>query len=499
MELMVDQDIQKRLLDIGLALTKETDYDRLLDKIITGARDITHCDGGTLYLLRDNQLHYKIMQTKSLNIYVGSDGAPVTIKPLELEKDNVSSYCAITTEISNIEDVYHSDLFDFSGPKKFDKENAYKTKSMLVCPLISRQRKVLGVIQLINATASDGQLIPFDKRYESIIESMASQAGILIENMQYIYEIRQLFESFVQVIATTIDERTPYNTKHSENMSVIISSFARYLDQLESGPYEEVHFSEADIYELETAAWLHDIGKIVVPLETLDKATRLAHRYEGLLCRHSLIASKLECNYLRGLMEYSPIEKFRLKDRFDEDMKKLSEVIALVEEVNQPSFIMDGKTLTRLKNMHESRIDNIDELLITAEELEHLSIHKGTLSQSERKQIENHVDAGARILAKMQFPGYLSNIYEWIIKHHEFMDGSGYSHGYKADELPLEARMLTIADIYESLVVGNRPYKKAFSREKSLRILISMAEEGKLDPELVDAFLRSGLWENFDL
>ena len=279
----------------------------------------------------------------------------------------------------------------------------------------------------------------------------------------------------------------------------MISSFASYLDQLDKGPYKDTYFAEADIYELETAAWLHVIGKVVVPLEILDKSTRLSYRYDTLLSRHKLIAIKLERNYYKGLLENSPTEKFRLKARYDEDMKTLSDVLAFIDEVNLPSFLVDGRTLKRLTEIHESRIDTMDELLITAEELEHLSIIKGTLSNNERMQIENHVSAGARILAKMQFPDYLSRIYEWIIKHHEFMDGSGYNHGYKADDLPLEARMLTITDIYESLVVGNRPYKKAFSREKSVRILISMAQEGKLDSDLVDAFIESGLWETFDL
>lgn len=495
----IDDDIQKGLLDIALALTKETDYNRLLDKIVTEARQVTHCDGGTLYLLIDQQLHHKIMQTNSLDFYKGSDGAAVGMMPLELEKDNVASYCAITTETINIKDVYHSELFDFSGPKKFDETTGYTTKSMLVCPLISRQKKVVGVLQLINAQDAEGNLIAFDQLYESIIESLASQAGILLENMQYMTEIRQLFESFVQVIAATIDERTPYNTKHSENMSVLIGEFAGYLNQLDHGPYKDIVFSEADIYELETAAWLHDIGKIVVPLETLDKATRLAHHYDTLLSRHELIATKLERNYYKGLLENSPKEKFRLKARFDEDINTLKEIKNLIDEVNLPSFIVDGKTLRQLTEIHESRIDAIDDLLITAEELEHLSIVKGTLTRGERQQIENHVTAGARILSKMQFPDYLNNIYDWIIKHHEFLDGSGYSYGYKGDEIPLEARMLTIADIYESLVVGNRPYKKAFSKDKSIRILISMAQEGKLDADLVDAFLESGLWETLDL
>lgn len=499
MKSRIDKDIQKGLLDIALALTKETDYNRLLDKIVTEARKVTHCDGGTLYLLSDQQLHHKIMQTNSLGFYKGGDGEPVDIAPLALTKDHVASYCAITTETINIKDVYHSELFDFSGPKEFDQVTGYKTKSMLVCPLISRQKKVVGVLQLINAEDVEGKLTSFDQRYEAIIESLASQAGILLENMQYISEIRQLFESFVQVIATTIDERTPYNTKHSENMSVLIGDFAAYLNQLNQGPYKDIFFSEADIYELETAAWLHDIGKIVVPLEILDKATRLADRYEGLLCRHKLIATKLERNYYKGLLENSPTEKFRLKARYEEDIKYLSDIRALVDEVNQPSYIVDGKTKRQLTEIHESRIDTIDDLLITAEELEHLSIPKGTLTAGERQEIENHVSAGARILAKMQFPDYLSRIYDWIIKHHEFLDGSGYTQGHKGHEIPLEARMLTIADIYESLVVGNRPYKKAYSKEKSVRILISMAEAGKLDSDLVDAFLESGLWESCDL
>ncbi len=165
MRLRNDEDIQKGLLDIALALTEETDYNRLLDKIVSEARQVTHCDGGTLYLLKDNQLHHKIMQTKSLNFYKGSDGEAVGLEPLELKKDNVSSYCAITTKTINIEDVYHSELFDFSGPKKFDQETGYKNKSMMVCPLVSRQKKVVGVLQLINATNDEGQVVSFDHHH----------------------------------------------------------------------------------------------------------------------------------------------------------------------------------------------------------------------------------------------------------------------------------------------------------------------------------------------
>lgn len=393
----------------------------------------------------------------------------------------------------NIEDVYETDLFDFSGPKKFDQATGYETKSMLVCPLISRKKKVVGVLQLINAQNDEGGLIPFDKAYESIIESLASQAGLSIENMEYVQEIRDLFESFVKVVAKTIDERTPYNKMHSENLSIRIKDFALHLNTLTTGPYKDLYFDDAHIYKLVTAAWLHDIGKIVVPIEVLDKPNRLDQKYELMMSRYAIIEAKIERNYYKDVAEQGYSEKRKL--RFDEEIARLHEIRLFVTEINHPSTYVDDEKLDRLETLHHGYFPDMNEVFMTADEFECLSIRKGTLTAEERESVQEHISAGARILSELEFPEYLDNIYEWIINHHEYLDGSGYARGLKAEQIDVESRMMTILDIFDSLVQSNRPYKKAFARDKAVSILQAMAEEGKLDKDLVKVFAESDLWK----
>lgn len=492
----IDENI-KSLLDIGIALTAEKDYNKLLEKILTGARNITGADGGTLYILENNLLHYKIMQTKSLNISKGSNGEKVEFPPVEMVHSNVSAYCAITKKSINIPDVYHSELFDFSGPKKFDHATGYVTKSMLVIPLINRGGKVIGVLQLINSLNRNNETVPFDKQIETIIESLASQAAIAIENMQYVEEIKKFFESFVQVMATAIDERTPYNASHSKNIAHLADKFANYLNTINEGIYKNTYFDVYKINELVTAAWLHDIGKIAVPIEVLDKPTRLGDHIHCLMLRLDLIAAKLRLNYLEKVNATArdDSEKRYLENQWKADDNYLKEMKALILEVNDPLTFVDQDKLSKLREIKSKKFDGIKEEIITDQELENLSIVKGTLTSKERTVIENHVSATERILSKMTFPDYLKNVPGWAAKHHEFLDGSGYFTGCDGKDLSTEVRMLTILDIYDALTAVDRPYKQGMDKQKAFKILEAMAKEGKLDQELVKLFIDSGIWK----
>jgi len=241
-----------------------------------------------------------------------------------------------------------------------------------------------------------------------------------------------------------------------------------------------------------TAAWLHDIGKIVVPLEMLDKPNRLDFRYKHLMDRYDLIQMTLERNYYRALKEEGSSPK--LESNYKDALSKLDDFRAFVTETNQSHVFVDEARQERINSLKAYHFDGVDQPVITDEEYEHLSIVKGTLTLDERKMVQEHMPAGERILSELTFPEYLDGIFDWIIKHHEYLDGSGYPHGCDSKEISIESRMLTMLDIFDSLVQGDRPYKKAMPPEKALSIIKSMVKEGKLDENLVSAFEDSGLW-----
>jgi len=491
------EDIEKKLIEIGIGLVAIKDWNLLLKKIVQEAISITNADGGTLYLSKGSYLEHEIMQNKSLGIDKGANDEVIQFAPLSICMSNIAAYSALKQEVINIENVYDSDLFDFSGPREFDHDTGYRTKSMLVFPLINRRSTVVGVLQLVNALDEHDNVVPFDERIEHVVLSIASQAAIAIENMQYMQEVRNLFESFVKVIAKAIDERTPYNSQHSENLSVHIQSFARYLTSCDKGPYKDKSFSEEDLYELKTAAWLHDIGKIVVPIETLDKSSRLADKFTPLMSRYDLIIAKLHWHYYKDKAKKEPSITASEEANFHKNLAYVEATRTFITLVNDSSTYVDKAITEQLNNVYQHKIEGIDEPFLTDDELEHLSIVRGTLTAKERKEIEGHVTSGARILSKMQFPDYLQHIYEWINHHHEYLDGSGYPNKLTEEHIPLESRMMTILDIYDALVERNRPYKKAIPKAKALEIIRNMAAENKLDTDLVNAFIDSRIWDSY--
>ncbi len=483
-----------RLLEIGIALTAEKDYNKLLEMILTEARNITNADGGTLYICENNQLRYKIMQNTSLNVFKGGAGEEIDIPPVEMVHSNVSAYTALTRQTVNIPDVYNSKLFDFSGPKKFDQAVGYSTRSMLVTPLINREDKVIGVLQLINSVSSSNKVVPFDENLESVVKSLASQAGMAIANMQYVEEIKQFFDSFVKVMATAIDERTPYNASHSRNIAILSEKFAVYLDSVKEGKYENTHFDATRIKQLVTAAWLHDVGKLAVPISVLDKPTRLSDGYECLMLRLELIESKIRANYLEACLNY-PEKREGLTQLWKDNLQYIHEVKEVVTRVNSPATFVDDDILRKLTEIKNKSFEGVEEPLLTDKEFEHLSIRKGTLTFEERVIVESHVSVAERILSKMEFPDYLKNVPYWAIRHHEFLDGSGYCKKCKDDELPIEVRILTILDIFDALTAKDRPYKAGMPVEKAIQILGFMVKEGKLDGDLLEAFSLSKCWD----
>ncbi len=468
----------KKILNIGINLSTGRDRNKILASILESGMEITNCDASTLYLYENDQLSFKIMKTLSMGISRGVDGEAITdIPPVAMKEENVCAYTAIHREIVNIPDVYDSDRFDFSGPKQYDSLTGYHTKSQLVIPLENNENDLIGVLQLINAMDEDGNVIPFDKQYDIIIRSLGSMAAIELTNLTYMEELKSQMYSFVEALTAVLDERSPYNASHTRNVAKYSQILADYITQLHREGKCEEFFDRERKEKLLLAALLHDIGKIVVPLGVMDKATRLGEELEKVEERFELLESLYEVDMLRGRITEEEYEKQIAELRSDLDFIHRIDGVGYL---NNESY---ARVCSLSLKKHIKENGKVTKY-ITDKEKACLSIRQGTLTVEEREVMKNHVVVTEKILSKVRFNKNFSIVPKWAASHHEFLNGTGYPKQLTAEELDLETRILTVADIYDALT-AIRPYKNAIPDNKSITMLKNMAEEGKVDGQIV--------------
>ena len=471
----------KKVLEIGVKLSSERDLERLLEEILSCVMELARCDAGTLYLLDGDVLRFRISRNNTLKNYSNGEGMP----PVPLERANVCALALLEDRTICVEDVYHSPDYDFSGPRRYDARNGYRTRSMLVVPMRSRGGEKLGVLQLINAMDGDGQVCPFAPDMELVLESVASQAALAIQNVRYIREIKGLFNSFVRVMSTAIDERSSYNANHSRRMARCGERFMDWLNARSKEP----HFSLRRREELLMGIWLHDIGKVTTPLEVMDKAGRLsplqAARLKSRLTEIWL-TRRIDC--LEGRADSGGLEAFHQSIREAEEQ---------IDNINGAEFVTDDQLawLDGLRRRTYTDQDGREQSWLTDEEYEMLSIRKGTLSRQELEKMRRHMVMTDKMLSQIRFSQELAHVPEWAAAHHEKLNGKGYPRGMKGDEIPFEVRIITILDIFDALVASDRPYKKAKTVEQAIRILRFGVKDGELDPELTEQFIESRCWE----
>ena len=470
----------KKILNIGIGLSTEKNQNRLLTAILENAMEITNCDASTLYLYENNCLSFKIMKTISMGVSRGADGEFIDdMPPVPMNEQNICSYAAIHREIVNVPDVHNSDRFDFSGPKKYDALTGYHTRSQMVIPLENNENELIGVLQLINAMDQNGSVIPFDEQYDIIIRSLGSMAAIELTNLLHMEEMKAQLYSFVEALTMALDERTPYNASHTEHVEKYAGLLADYISKMYNKGKSTEFFDKERKEKLQLAALLHDIGKITIPRSVMNRATRLDHEIHMIDMRFELLKSLYEADMRRGRLS---------KEEYEEKQVELDSELAFIHKIDGVPFLDDNnyEHVCRLAKKYHQKEDGTVTKYLTERETEHLSIRRGTLSQEERKEMENHVVMTEKILHKVRFNKNYSIIPKWASSHHEFLDGSGYPKHLTEDELDLETRILTIADIYDALTATDRPYKKPVPKEKALDILRDMAEEGKIDLQLVE-------------
>lgn len=484
------------IFDVILAFYKERDYYELLDSILAKMMEITHADGGTLYVVEDDMLHFRIMRNLSKGIYLRAkdkiDAAPILLDQNNIQ--NISAYAAINNEIVSIEDVYNNTEFDFAGPKQYDLEHNYKAQSMLVFPLTAtgsdkKEPKVIGVIQLINSiNPQTGEIEPFGDIYNPpVLPALSNISANALANILYMKEIQELFNSFVRVMTKAIDERSPYNNNHTNNVARYCRLFAEYLGhRFEKG--DALYFDDNRKEQLVMAAYLHDIGKLVTPLEIMDKSDRLGHQLEILRLRLQLKKQQDENAFFRGTLS---------ADERDRSLAEISSARQLMEQVNTAGYVTEEmlEKISRLASMTYLDENGVQQPLFDENHLACLSIRQGTLTQQEREVMQDHVRVTARLLEQMNFNHYYKDVPVWASHHHELLDGTGYPHSLSGEQIQPEESILCIMDIFDALTAFDRPYKQPQDAQIALDLLRDLVEEGKLPGYLVELFAESKVWE----
>jgi HD-GYP domain-containing protein (c-di-GMP phosphodiesterase class II) len=504
------------LADIGVQLTTEKNLETLLDLILTQARRVTQSDAGSLYIAEtsptgERRLCFKLSQNFS------RPDIPFVEFSIPIDHASLAGYAATEGSPLVIEDVYTlPPEVEYSFNRSFDERYGYRTKSMLVIPMQNHHGEVIGVLQLINrkrdpeARLAEGnaedQILPFSADTVKIVNALASQAAVSIENSQLYEAIERLFEGFVRAAVHAIEQRDPTTSGHSERVAVRTVALAEALDRIRDGPFKLISFSREQVRELRYAGLLHDFGKVGVREQVLVKAKKL---YEGELAlirqRHAFIRRSAEWEFERARADYllahgkDGYEAFlkELAERQRESIDTADRFLRVVLASNEPTVLAEGDfaQLGEFAGRNYVDIDGTPQPYLSAREQKHLSIRKGSLDDRERLEIESHVNHTYAFLERIPWTRGLARIPEIALGHHEKLDGTGYPRHVKGEEIPLQTRMMTIADIYDALTAQDRPYKRALPVERALDIMVDEVERGQLDGELFRVFIEARVWE----
>jgi HD-GYP domain-containing protein (c-di-GMP phosphodiesterase class II) len=504
------------LVEIGKAMSAEHDLSLVLELILRQARRFTKADGGTLYLLSEDQqeLAFLVMHNETLNTFMGGTSpAKVTLPNVPLYRDgnpnhaNVCSFVALKNETVNIADVYEVAGFNFEGTKKFDDMMNYRSQSMLVVPMCDHEDRMIGVLQLINAQNADGAVIAFSSDVIDLTEALASQAAVMLTQQNLIENLKDLFEAFIKAIATAIEEKSKYTGGHIERVAELTMKIAEKINQAEEGPFADAHFSPSEMEELRIAAWMHDTGKIATAEHVVDKSMKL----ECVFDRMELVRTRWQAIVLTRQIEYEA-EKQRLAQTAGKDneltavetnhqqaLNALAADLAFLESINKGGEFLSDTQVDRLQTIAAQtyRIGQTVYPYLTADEVKNLSIRKGTLTPEERKTIEQHVNLTIKILGSLPWPKKLSRVPEIAGAHHEKLDGTGYPNHIKGDDISLQSRIMAVSDIFEALSALDRPYKNPMTIAGAIQVLNKMVKDNHLDEDVVDLLIQSGLIDEY--
>lgn len=553
-ELNSEIEEQERQIDIlsvaGAELSKLQKQSTALELILNTARNLTNADGGTVYIvvekinddpfnpgdIESRSLSFEVLQNETMKTFLRrqEDGKDI-LPPVSLEENgkpnlnNVSAYCANTGKIINIPDVYNAQGFDFTGMKKYDQTTGYKSKSMLVLPLRDHENELIGVLQLINRQTKDGKTIPFSENDQTIVHAMAYQAAISLTTQMLLKAQVKLFDAFVRVLAEGLGEKSPYTYGHINRVAKLSVDLADVISKHNKGMYKGIKFDNTQMEEIRLAGWMHDIGKLTTPEHVVSKSIKLellVDRFELIVERYNSKIKDFEIEYLNqklaGIKNNEPDAFFeKLEGEKNQKILNLVKDLKVINKTNTGGEFLEESVAKLVVRNARQKVDHylktekkivagqrricgvslaekiIKNPIIDPIELDFLLIAKGTLSDRERKVINDHADRSWRWLMRLPFPKNMVKLPLYAGAHHETLDGEGYPNQLVDEQLPIQSRIIAVVDIFEALTANDRPYKQPMPLSKALMILGNMVKDGYLDAEIVRIFLTTRLHEKY--
>ena len=506
----------RELNKIGMALMSERDPERLMNLILTQARRLTTSDAGSLYLVEEDALgnptlHFLRAQNDTLPDLPDPDFT------LPLDRTSLAGYVALTGEPLTIEDAYNIPADEpYSFNRAFDRDHGYRAKSMLVVPMKDHKDRVVGVLQLINRKRSsqaavrndadaDAHVLAYSEREGGLVQSLAGQAAVSIENGRLYREIENLFEGFIKAAVTAIDQRDPTTSGHSVRVATLTCDLAEVIDRVAEGPFASVGFTREEMKELRYAGLLHDFGKVGVREDVLVKAKKLSPvMLERIESRFDLIRRTIEAEFQRRRGDFlaerghGGFEAFLkgMEEEFAAETERVMRFQQAIRESNEPRILPEASAEI-LQEIAATAFPDFQGTMVpylTDDELHFLSITKGSLDPEERRQIESHVTHTFNFLRQIPWTEDLSRVADIAYGHHEKLDGTGYPRGVPGDVIPIQTRVMTVSDIFDALTASDRPYKKALSPQRALDILDMEGKAGQLDGAIVEVLLASEVY-----
>jgi HD-GYP domain-containing protein (c-di-GMP phosphodiesterase class II) len=505
----------REIIEISRALITERETETLLALILEKSRFITGADAGSLYVvegdgpeLADRLLQFRLSQNDSVTF----DWQKFT---MPISRSSMAGWAALERQTIRIPDAYQlGEDSPVRFDRSFDERTGYRTRSILCTPLVSSRGDVLGVIQLINKKRNprrrltcsrdfEHEVVPFDDRSQELLLTLAAQAGVALETALLYEEIRGLFDGFVRASVDAIEARDPTTSGHSRRVAEYTVRLAQAVERTDQGPYAGAHFTRQQLRELEYAALLHDFGKIGVRENVLVKAKKLyPHQLDQVRARLEFAMQSLRTELAERRMELiqrsaTEAEFWELDRESSQRQLELEGALATVLSANEPTVLRSEQSelITQMSRLHYRQLDGTSAPLLSSEEVESLMVSRGSLTHAEMEEIRSHVTHTYRFLSRIPWGRTFAGVPTIAGAHHERLNGTGYPGKLTANAIPLQAKMMSVADIFDALTASDRPYKRAVPIDKAIDILGYEVKDGHLDPDLVALFAAARVWE----
>ena len=443
--------------------------------------------------------------------------------------------CALNKEVINTPNIFDIPNIDKVFLREFDETNNYTSLSALIFPLFDSRHNIIAVAQFVNARDAKGKIISFTADNQEKMLAVCQMAVFALERKQLSESYTQLLESFVDVLAKAIDSKSPYTGLHCQKVPIITRMLAAAAVQETEGPFKNFEMSDNDWYALHIASWLHDCGKIITPEYIMDKSAKLEtinNRIHEIRNRFEILRRDAHIEYLQKRLKNIDTKE-NLQAEFVTKIKQLTDDFEFIgycnigdtpltdndikrlDKISERSFTRYFNRMTGLSWGEKKLIntpstytkpeveyllqDRPEQLaaLYNQGELTNLKIRQGTINAAERKKINEHIITTINMLKNLPFPPDLSNIVEYAGAHHERIDGKGYPNGLTGDQMSIPAKIMAIADVYEALTARDRPYKEPKKLSEVLRIMRDMKNNGHLDPDLYELFIKRGVYMDY--